>query len=96
VSIRCPCCRQAVRGDVWYDCRCFRGGNKRGCENCKRAKPEQDAHIVATMREWGWDKDPSPGMLDYLTPGWRDSPTEQNPKGNGGGSGGSASDGDPF
>lgn len=26
-----------------------------------------------TIREWGWDKNPSPGMRDYLTPGWRDS-----------------------
>lgn len=69
-SVRCPCCRASVRGDVWYDCRCFRGG-KKACANCRRPRAQQDENVAATMREWGWDKDPSPGMLDYLTPGWR-------------------------
>lgn len=73
-TIRCPCCRLVIsNADVWYDCRCFQGGGKPGCENCARERPEQDAHIAATIREWGWDKNPSPGMLDYLTPGWRGS-----------------------
>jgi hypothetical protein len=72
MSIRCPCCRGDVRGDVWYDCRCFQGGNKRGCENCKRERSAHDAHIAMTIREWGWDLNPSPGMRDFLTPGWRE------------------------
>jgi hypothetical protein len=71
-TIPCPCCRQVIRNaDVWYSCRCFQGGGKPGCENCARDRSDQDAHIAATIREWGWDKNPSPGMLDYLTPGWR-------------------------
>jgi hypothetical protein len=68
--IYCPCCREVIpKGDVWYDCTCF--GGKTDCPNCAREPKDRDAHIAATMREWGWDKDPSPGMRDYLTPGWR-------------------------
>ena len=26
---------------------------------------------LAVLRRLGWDKNPSPGMRDYLTPGWR-------------------------
>lgn len=73
--IRCPCCRASVRGDVWYDCRCFLGDGKKTCANCQLPKAQQDENIAATMREWGWDKAPSPGMRDYLTPGWRESVT---------------------
>lgn len=71
VSIACPCCmRSSTRWDVWYDCPCFQGGNAR-CANCDRARSERDASIAANIRALGWDRNPSPGMLDYLTPGWR-------------------------
>lgn len=36
----CPCCRASVRGDVWYDCRCFQG-SKKTCPNCRRPKAEK-------------------------------------------------------
>lgn len=68
--IICPCCNKAQRMDVWYDCKCEQGG-KKNCATCKLPKDERAAKIAARMRELGWDKDPSPGMLDYLTPGWR-------------------------
>ncbi len=69
-SITCPCCREPVQGDVWYDCACFQGG-KKACATCQLPEAEQTVTIAATMRELGWDKHPSPGMRDYLTPGWR-------------------------
>lgn len=69
--INCPCCQQVIpNGDVWYDCKCF-GGIKGDCANCAREPAHRDLHIALTMRAWGWDKHPSPGMRDYLTPGWR-------------------------
>jgi hypothetical protein len=72
LGLACPCCRKALRrADVWYDCKCFQAGRKKTCATCKLPKAEQDAAIAATLREWGWDKNPSPGMRDYLTPGWR-------------------------
>lgn len=71
MAIYCPCCRKSSkRWDVWYDCQCFQGG-KKACENCLRVPRERDEHIAAEMRRLGWDKNPSPGMRDYLTPGWR-------------------------
>jgi len=71
-SVRCPCCKGASkRRDVWYDCPCFQGG-KKSCATCKLPKTEKDGAIAATIRAWGWDKNPSPGMRDYLTPGWRE------------------------
>ena len=72
-GILCPCCgRSSKRWDVWYDCDCFQGGND-NCDNCKLEGGTRNARIAATMREVGWDRNPSPGMRDYLTPGWRDS-----------------------
>lgn len=69
--IHCPCCKQVIfQADAWYDCACFQGG-KAGCINCSRPAETRDAHIAAVMRYLGWDRRPSPGMLDYLTPGWR-------------------------
>jgi hypothetical protein len=75
-GILCPCCRTAAALDVWYDCPCFQeGGNAKACNVCCLPPGERDATIAATMREWGWDKAPSPGMRDYLTPGWRPDAT---------------------
>lgn len=70
MKIHCPCCTEFFRGDVWYDCRCFQGG-KSTCKNCNLVATERDANIAQLIRAWGWDKNPSAGMRDYLTPGWR-------------------------
>ncbi len=69
--IHCPCCNTTAKNrDVWYDCRCFRDG-KKSCANCRLTPTGKAEGVAAAMRKLGWDKDPSPGMLDYLTPGWR-------------------------
>jgi hypothetical protein len=75
-GIVCPCCEKPnARADVWYDCTCFQGG-KKSCKNCQKPAAARDAAIATVMRARGWDKNPSPGMRDYLTPGWRSPPPE--------------------